>query len=229
MPWKRQLLLCSHAGIAEPWKNIATSKICVTVFKMLVWAKRHYQSLCRGIKPTSQITLFIISLGLFPSNLENVWLFLYLKGVCPVLKQEYKICTKKAMCHDRQSLGFWRVVALLLLKIVQPSSELHFLFSSLRLFPPPSSCSIVLSLMIKPGFVPRYCFQNCWHSRCENTGSENHEGINEQICSMLGVADVLVLNIYSPVVRRDKPNSTGTLLKRISCKLHWKWILYAIH
>lgn len=95
MPWKRQLLLCSHAGIAEPWKNIATSKICVTVFKMLAWAKRHYQSLCRGIKPTSQITLFIISLGLFPSNLENVWLFLYLKGVCPVLKQEYKICTKK--------------------------------------------------------------------------------------------------------------------------------------
>lgn len=95
MPRKSHSLLWSHAGIAQQWKNIATRKICLTVLKMLEWANSPYQSLCKGIKPVSQIPLFIISLGLFPNNLENVWLFLYLKRVCPVPKWEYGIFAKQ--------------------------------------------------------------------------------------------------------------------------------------
>lgn len=127
MPRKRQFLLWFHAGIAKQGKNIATSKICLTIFKMLEWANSPYQSLCKGIKPVSQITLFIISLGLFPNNLENVWLFLYLKRVCPVPERGYGVFTKwgyLAWVAVFRILINWMVLAILLLKIVQPSSEL---------------------------------------------------------------------------------------------------------
>lgn len=97
MPRKSHSVLWSHAGIAQQWKNIATRKICLTVFKMLEWANSPYQSLCKGIKPVSQIPLFLISLGLFPNNLENVWLVLYLKRVCPVPKWEYGYLQNKAI------------------------------------------------------------------------------------------------------------------------------------
>lgn len=77
MPRKSQSLLWSHGGIAQQWKNIATRKICLTVFKMPGRANSPYQSLCKGIRPGPQIPLFLISLGLFPNNLENVWLVLF--------------------------------------------------------------------------------------------------------------------------------------------------------
>lgn len=230
MPRKRQFLLWFHAGIAKQRKNIATSKICLTIFKMLAWANSPYQSLCKGIKPVSQITLFIISLGLFPNNLENVWLFLYLKRVCPVPERGYGVFTKwgyLAWVAVFRILINWMVLAILLLKIVQPSSELDrgVWFDFWFCFFPGR---IVLSQGIETGFVLHYWFWNCRCSRCRNTGSENHKRINGQICSMLLIAEFLVLRIYSLVVRKEKPNYTGTWLKRIYCKLHWKWTFYTI-
>lgn len=69
MPRKSQSLLWSHGGIAQQWKNIATRKICLTVFKMPGRANSPYQSLCKGIRPGPQIPLFLISLGLFSQQL----------------------------------------------------------------------------------------------------------------------------------------------------------------
>lgn len=97
MPRKSHSLLWSHAGIAQQWKNIAIRKICLTVFEMLERASSPYQSLCKGTKPVPQIPLFIISLGFFPNNLENVWLVSYLKRICPVPKWEYGYLQNKTI------------------------------------------------------------------------------------------------------------------------------------
>lgn len=128
MPTKRHFLLWFHAGITKQWKNVATRKICLPIFKMLQWANSPFQSLCEGIKPVSRITLFIISLGLFPNSLENLWLFLPLKQVYPVPKWEYRLFTKQsylACLAGFRILINWMVLAILFLKTVKPPSELH--------------------------------------------------------------------------------------------------------
>lgn len=134
------------------------------------------------------------------------------------------------------------VLAILLLKTVQPSSELCRGGVGLCVCVCCGFCLFVdVVWVFFPFFFLFFLVAHFWaewgsqalfHTAGSETvdtadagitGPETHEGINGQISSVLLIAELLVVNIYCLVLRKEEPKYTGTFLKRMSCKLHWKW------